>query len=102
MNEHKLREAHAVVNKPVRALRTKTQRLHEDIRNGKVKYLHVSVLVKPGDKLHPAMRTPIGQGSTARKATPLPAQESIGKRRRAQQRLLRAAYAEIAEQGEAA
>lgn len=60
-----------------------------------MKYLHVSVQVKAPTDLTPAMRTPRGQGATA-KRDPQPNLGPIGKRRRANQRLMRAAREELA------
>lgn len=96
MNEHKIKEAQALLaDKP--SLRTKSQKLRHAILTGKVKYLHVSVQVKAPEPLRniPAMRTPRGQGSTARR-DPRPNQGPIGRRRRANQRLMRAAREELA------
>lgn len=58
---------------------TKSQRLTKDIQAGKVKYLHVSVLV--ATKGGVVMRTPHGQGATAKKVK-TPKQEPIGRQRR--------------------
>lgn len=60
-----------------------------------VKYLHVSVQVQAPTALTPAMRTPRGKGATAVK-DPQPNLGPVGRRRRANQRLMRAAREEIA------
>jgi hypothetical protein len=96
MDTTTLEEAKSV-SKPKPALRTKSQKLRKDILDGKVKYLHVSVQVQAPDPIKriPAMRTPIGQGATAVKG-PQPNLGPIGRRRRANQRLMRAAREELA------
>lgn len=73
---------------------TMNQRLTADIRNGKVKYLHVSVQVGE-DAAGRLLRTPIGKGANARKVKQPPSMP-IGRQRRAQQRLMRVANEEVA------
>lgn len=74
---------------------TKSQKLRADILSGRTKYLHVSVLVGRAAIGNIPTRTPRGSGVTARKV-PQPNLGPIGKRRRDNQRLMRAAREELA------